>query len=310
MDKKGKESLIFMEQLLLIIIGILLFVIFVLIARIYILHKSTQEIIEAFHERLTTDTNTLIDISTTDSYMRKLACDINKELRLLRKERHRYQQGDLELKEAITNISHDLRTPLTAISGYLDLLEREEKSETVQCYISQIQSRTEVLKNMTEELFRYSVVTSSQSLKLERMDIVCALEESLLSFYAIMQEKNIQPNIKLPEEPMYRELDVGAVHRIFSNIISNALKYSDGDLSVTMENNGSITFSNTAKKLDVVTVGRLFDRFYTVEANHNSTGLGLSIAKILIERMGGNIEAYYKEEKLYIIVLFKKSSSY
>ena len=293
-----------MKYLLLIIIGILLLFIFVLCAKVYVLHKSTQEIIEAFHDRLTTDTNTLIDISTRDSYMCKLASHINKELRLLRKERHRYQQGDLELKEAITNISHDLRTPLTAINGYLDLLEREEKSETVQCYISQIQNRTEVLKNMTEELFRYSIVTSSQNLKLERIDIVCALEESLLSFYAIMQEKHIQPQIELLEQPVYRELDVGAVHRIFSNIISNALKYSDGDLSVTMEKDGHITFSNTAKNLNVVTVGRLFDRFYTVEANRNSTGLGLSIAKILTERMGGSIEAHYDEGKLHIMVTF------
>lgn len=293
-----------MEYLLLIIIRILLSIIFVLCAKVYVLHKSTQEILEAFHERLTTDTNTLIDISTRDTYMRKLASDINKELCLLRKERHRYQQGDLELKEAITNISHDLRTPLTAINGYLDLLEREEKSETVQCYISQIQNRTEVLKNLTEELFRYSIVTSSKQLKLERINLVCALEESLLSFYAIMQEKHMQPNIELPEEPVYCELDASAVNRIFSNIISNALKYSDGDLTVIMSKDGCITFSNTAKNLNVVTVGRLFDRFYTVETNRNSTGLGLSIAKILIERMGGQIEAYYKEGKLYIVIMF------
>ena len=114
-----------MNHLLLIIIGILLLIIFALSAKIYFLRKSTQEIAEAFRDRLTADTNTLIDISSRDPYMRKLASEINIQLRLLRKERHRYQQGDLELKEAVTNISHDLRTPLTAISGYLDLLERE-----------------------------------------------------------------------------------------------------------------------------------------------------------------------------------------
>ena len=177
---------------------------------------------------------------------------------MLRKERHRYQQGDLELKEAITNISHDLRTPLTAINGYLDLLEREEKSETVHCYLSQIQNRTDVLKNLTEELFRYSVVTSFQELKPERMDVVRALEESLLSFYAVMHK------------------------------------------------NGCVTFSNTAHNLNYVTVGRLFDRFYTVEASRNSTGLGLSIAKLLIERMGGSIGAIYNNDKLQIKIIFAK----
>ena len=295
-----------MEYLLFIIIVILLLIIFVLLAKVYFLRKSAQEIAEAFHDRLTVDTNTLIDISTRDPYMRKLAADINVQLRLLRKEHHRYSRGDLELKEAVTNISHDLRTPLTAINGYLDLLEREEKSETVQRYLSQIQNRTEVLKNLTEELFRYSVVTSSQELKQEHMDVVRALEESLLSFYAVMQEKGIQPEIQLPEAPVFRELDAAAVNRIFSNIISNALKYSDGDLSIVMDKSGCVTFSNTAHNLDAVTVGRLFDRFYTVEASRNSTGLGLSIAKMLIERMGGNIEAIYNNGKLLIRIIFTK----
>ena len=293
-----------MENLLLGIIGILLLIIFVLLAKVWFLRKSAQEIRDAFCDRLTADTNTLIDISTRDPYMRKLAADINTQIRLLRKERHRFQQGDLELKEAVTNISHDLRTPLTAIYGYLDLLEREEKSESVQRYLSQIQNRTEVLKNLTEELFRYSMVTSSHELKPERMDVVRVLEESLLSFYAAMQEKNIKPEIELPEEPVYRELDAGAVNRIFSNIIGNALKYSDGDLAVVMDKNGCVTFSNTAQNLNAVTVGRLFDRFYTVEASRNSTGLGLSIAKVLTERMGGSIEASYYDGKLNIEVRF------
>lgn len=110
----------------------------------------------------------------------------------------------------------------------------------------------------------------------------------------------------MPEESLYRELDAGAVNRIFSNIISNALKYSDGDFSVIMDKDGCVTFSNTAHGLNTVTVGRLFDRFYTVEASRNSTGLGLFIAKLLIERMGGNIEAFYNNDKLQIKITFAK----
>ena len=168
-----------MEHLLFILIGILLLLIFALAAKVWFLCKSAREITDGFRDRLTTDTNTLIDLSSRDPYLRKLAADINAQLRLLRRERHRYQQGDRELKEAVTNISHDLRTPLTAIHGYLDLLEGEETSETVQRYLSQIRNRTEVLKNLTEELFRYSVVTSSQELERTPMDVVRALEESL-----------------------------------------------------------------------------------------------------------------------------------
>lgn len=291
-----------MEHLLLIIIGILILIIFVLSAKICFLRKAMKEIMESFEDRMSIDTNTLVDVSSRDPYVLALADKINVQLRLLRSERHRYQQGDLELKEAITNISHDLRTPLTAISGYLDLLEREEKSEEVCRYLIQIENRVEALKNLTEELFRYSVVTSSQELRLERMDIVQALEESLLSFYGVMKEREIQPKIALPEEPVWRQMDAGAVNRIFSNVISNALKYTEGDFSVSMNNDGNIIFSNTAKNLDAVAVGRLFERFYTVEDSRNSTGLGLSIAKILTERMGGTILAQYQEEMLSIVI--------
>lgn len=293
-----------MVELLLSIIVILILIVFALSVKVFFLRKSAREITEAFQDRLTADTNALIDISSRDAYMRRLAAEINVQLRQLRQERHRYQQGDLELKEAVTSISHDLRTPLTAICGYLDLLRREEKSDTVDYYLSQIENRVDALKSLTEELFRYSVISTVGDLKPEHLDIVSVLEESLLSFYGVMQEKGINPEIHLPEEPVFRELDKAALNRVFSNVISNAIKYTDGDFSVSMEHDGYITFSNTARKLNPVTVGRLFDRFYTVEVGRNSTGLGLSIAKLLTERMGGSIEADYQENKLYIRILF------
>ena len=120
-----------MEEWLWALVGIMAMIIIALFMKIYILQKAAKEIANAFADRLMTDTNTLIDISCNDRYMRKLANAINTELRKLCIERHRFQQGDMELKNAVTNISHDLRTPLTAICGYLELLEREEKSDAV-----------------------------------------------------------------------------------------------------------------------------------------------------------------------------------
>lgn len=289
-----------METLPSILIGILVLIILVLSAKIYFLRKSAREISEAFRDRLTADTNTLIDISSRDPRMRNLASEINNGLRILRDERHRYLLGDTELKEAVTNISHDIRTPLTAIGGYLDLLEREEINDNARRYFSQIRNRTEVLISLTEELFGYSMVKSATNLKTERLDVVRLLEESLLSFYAVMKERGIEPKIELPTEPVIRELDKSAVNRVFSNIISNALKYSDGDLSVSMTDSCKITFSNTASKLDAVTAGRLFDRFFTVESGQNRTGLGLSIAKTLTESMGGTIDIAFENGQLHI----------
>ena len=140
-----------MELPPLIILAVLLLTAVILAAKVYFLHRSAEEIAKAFHDIRTSDTNTLISVSSRDPYMRRLAADINLELRLLRKERRRCQQGDLELKETVAGLSHDLRTPLTALIGYLDLLEQEENGETVRRYLSQIRNRTEALKDLTEE---------------------------------------------------------------------------------------------------------------------------------------------------------------
>ncbi len=286
------------------LVGILVVIIIMLSIKIYLMEKSAGEIMEAFGDRLKTDTNILIDISSRDRKMRKLAARINTELRLLREERRCYQQGNQELKDSVTNISHDLRTPLTAICGYLNLLKHEEKGAAVEEYLVQIQNGVDVLTGLTEELFRYSIVISSYEMKREKINVVSVLEESLLSFYAMMQEKGIQPVISMPEEPVWRMLDISALNRIFSNVIGNALKYSDGDLIVEMKENGTIKFSNTAKTLNSVVVGRLFDRFCTVGTSCYATGLGLSIAQMLTERMGGQIRAEYREEMLSITVQF------
>jgi len=294
-----------MEHLLLIIIGILLLIIFVLAAKVYFLRKSAQEIRDAFRDRLTVDTNTLIDISTRDPYMRKLAADINLQLRLLRQQRHKYLTGDRELKEAVTNISHDLRTPLTAICGYLDLLDNEDKSENTSRYLSLIGNRVEAMKQLTEELFRYSVILSTGELVLEPICVNGVLEESIAAFYGVLTSRDIQPEIHITETRIERQLNREALGRVFSNILNNALKYSDGDLFITLRDDGEIIFSNTASSLNGVQVGKLFDRFFTVEAARNSNGLGLAISKTLVEQMGGSISAELTNNKLIIYIRFQ-----
>ena len=294
-----------MEHLLLIIIGILLLIIFVLVAKVWFLRKSAQEICDEFRDRLTADTNTLIDISTRDPYMRKLAADINEQLRLLRQQRHKYLNGDRELKEAVTNISHDLRTPLTAICGYLDLLEREEKSDNTARYLSLIENRVDTMKQLTEELFRYSVILSTEEMTLETVHVNGVLEESIAAFYGALTNRNIQPEIHITENRIERQLNREALGRVFSNILNNALKYSDGDLAITLRDNGEIIFSNTASALNEVQVGKLFDRFFTVEAARNSNGLGLAISKTLVEQMGGSISAELTNNKLIIYIRFQ-----
>lgn len=292
-----------MEGWLWAAIGILVLLVAALIIKIYLLQKAAKEIEEAFIDRLITDTNTLIDISTRDKHMRKLANAINIQLRKLRMERHRFCQGDTELKNAVTNISHDLRTPLTAIFGYLELLEQEDKSEDACRYIEIIQNRAEILKQLTEELFRYSVlITSEENAVKESVIINNVLEESIAAFYTVLSERNIIPQLAITEKKIIRNLDRSALSRVFSNLLSNALRYSDGDLDIILSDTGEITFTNTAAELNTVQVGRLFDRFYTVEAARKSTGLGLAITRTLVEQMNGTIVAKYENNRLSICI--------
>ena len=294
-----------MENWLWVVIGILVFIMGILVVKIYLLQKAAREIKEGFADRLITDTNTLIDISSHDKYMRELANTINIQFRKLRADRHRFQQGDMELKNAVSNISHDLRTPLTAICGYLDLLEQEEKSTTVERYIEVIRNRTEILKQLIEELFRYSVIiTTEDDITTEAVEINRVLEESIAAFYVALNERRIIPSIKMPESKVICYLDGSALARVFSNLLNNAIKYSDGDLDIILSETGEIIFSNTASGLNEVQVGKLFDRFYTVEAARKSTGLGLAIAKTLVEQMNGTISAKYENNRLSICILF------
>lgn len=272
--------------------------------KIYLMRKAAGEIAQGFAEKLNTDTNTLIDVSTRDQAMRALASDINQELRRLRAQRRRYQQGDLELKAAVTNISHDLRTPLTAICGYLELLEQEELSSQAVAYLEVIQDRTQLLRQLTEELFRYCVVLSDPGLEGEPLSLNAALENSLAAFYASLRGRNIEPQVTIPEERVERRLDRAALSRVFSNLLNNAIKYSDGDLLVELTPQGEIIFANTCRGLTGVDAEKLFDRFYTVEAARKSTGLGLSIARALTERMGGELTAHYQNDQLRLTVSF------
>lgn len=284
--------------------AVLLFIISViLLIKVLMMKKSAKEIAVAFQNKIGSDTNTLIDISSSDKDMNALASELNSQLRILREKRQIYSHGDAELKKAVTNISHDLRTPLTAISGYLDLLENEEKSENAEHYLEIIRNRTESMKNLTEELFRFSIVTSPENeLKNEECDISALLQECIAENYTLLSEKGIEPKITLPDNKVMRIADKSAVSRIFTNIISNAAKYSDGDLEITLSEDGEIRFTNTAKNLTKIQVQKMFDRFYTVNEARKSTGLGLSIAKTLVTKMGGEITARLEDTTLKIII--------
>ena len=278
-----------------------------LLVKIIAMRYSVRSLGNEFSERISLDTNMLLGTESRDREIKKLASSINETLTNLRSSYHKYRMGDAELKTAITIVAHDLRTPLTAICGYVELALNNKDEKERDRYLKIVSERAAYMKKLTEELFEYSVITGGEiteekkSINLNRM-----LEDSVMNLYPAFESRGITPEVNICETEIIRELYPSYTERIFSNLLSNALKYSDGDLKVTLDEKGKVSISNSASDLSPVIVEKLFDRFFTVETarNDQSHGLGLSIVKTFAERMNCPLTAKYEDGKLIIEIEF------
>lgn len=285
------------------------FICIFLLLKLFLIKKSIIEIEKNFTKILESDTNNIISISSSDKDIKNLTINLNDNLIELRKQKLKYKNGNQELKKIVTNISHDLRTPLTALKGYIDLINKEKLSISQKKYLKIIQKKSDELNELTGQLFEFSRIidTLEKNINLSK-DECCIneiLEETLLSFYNIFKEKNIFPTINISNKKLYKKVNKISIVRIFENILSNVSKYSNGDFEVEMDDNGIITFSNKANSLDATSVQKIFDRYFSVENAKESTGIGLSIAKQLVEMNDGEIYAEYSRERLYIKINFR-----
>ncbi len=292
-----------MNTILLIIA--IIFIICITI-KIFLLKYSIKEIEKSFDFILNTDTNSIISISSSDKDIKKLATSLNREIIILREQKLQCKNGNDELKKIVTNISHDLRTPLTVISGYIDLIKTEKNENNKEEYLKIIKNKTIELNELTNQLFEFSkFIDIDTEMVKEKCCINEILEETLISYYNIFNDKNIIPQINICKEKIYKEINKISIIRVFENVLSNAAKYSDGDLNIVMNKDGKIIFSNTAKRLDSTSVQKIFDRYFSVENAKETNGIGLSIAKQLIELNNGKINAKYINKTLIIEISFK-----
>ena len=294
--------------------AVLAVIVIILAVKIFLLRKGYDELTSDIKDQAKGDTSIPVVLTTTDRHARRAAVILNDEFRTLREEKVRYENGNKRISSAIAGISHDLRTPLTAINSYLDIMDEEQDEKVRKEYLSRIKNRTRQLSSLTQELFDYSLVCDKEEYIItngepEDIDLKKILEESVLSFYEILKSKGIEPGIEIPDgEVMVRCHEKHAV-RIFENVISNAVKYAKDDLHIKLEKDGTATFSNTAPEMTAVRAGKLFDRYYTVEEGSSSTGLGLSIARELMAINGGEALAEYKNGELIITLRFNSLDS-
>lgn len=287
-----------------LIISLVLIIIF-LIYYIIGINISIKEIEDNLDIILNNDTNKLITISTNNKRLNKLATNLNTNLRKIRKLEISYKNGNKELQESITNISHDLRTPLTAIKGYIDLIKKEKSKKKIVEYLKIIENKSEDLVILTEQLYDYSKsLDLKDKLKKEKVCINDILEDTILSYYALIKKKNLTPEINITTKRIYRKIDKNMAIRILENIISNTIKYTDEDIKITLLDNGKIIIKNKSHVLDNTTVNKMFDRYYTIESGSNTSGIGLSIAKQLVNINGGKITAKYSQGYLIVELEF------
>lgn len=152
--------------------------------------------------------------------------------------------------------------------------------------------------------FSKAIDLENISIQREKCCINEILEETLISYYEIFKEKNINPNIQICSEKIYKNLNKNSLIRILENIFSNAFKYSNGDFKVELKKDGTITFSNKSNILDSTTVSKIFNRYFSVENAKESVGIGLAIVKQLVELNNGKIYANYINETFSINITF------
>ncbi len=276
-----------------------------LMIKIFLMKREIINILASLAVILKSDTNQLITVQTNDHELKQLADSLNKSLRDLRTIKLEYENGNQQLKASITNISHDLRTPLTAIRGYLDFWDKEALNEKQRQYWKIIDQKVKDLTTLTEQLFDFSKSVDTQNeMTKQNVCLNHILTDTLAGFYTSLQQAGIEPQIEICEKKVYRFSNENMLKRIFENMISNALKYSEHDFHVKMDESGIITFSNYTKKLDQTSLGKIFDRYQTLNDTKKANGIGLSIAKQLVELCDGEIHATYEHQILTITIAF------
>lgn len=259
------------------------------------------------------ESNRNLKAVTSDRELEILLNRINKLYEFRQKERISYQRREHQLQREVENISHDLRTPLTSIMGYTELIQDPGTSpEEKQEYLTIIHKRAKVLQGFIEDFYELSRFQGENyPLRYEILQVQPIIKEVLVSYYRQFEKKQIQVEINLEEDARCGIIaDRVQFNRILNNLIQNALKYTKTTFTLKqyrVQENCIIRFCNDNTDLTEEDMKHIFDRFYTGDENRSgqSTGLGLTITKLLVENMKGSIKGELNDGRFTIELCFK-----
>lgn len=293
-----------------IMIGVLSVLILILICILISYKRQVKDICRQLRFLQECDSNMLITTEMKKGHIGELAELLNTLLKERKKERADYQKKEQMIADIYTNLSHDIRTPLTSLDGYFQLLEETQEENDRKRYIQIIQERIESLKEMLEELFTYTKLQNgTYELKLEPQNVGQILKETVFSYYDDWAEQGISPQFEITEEPVWIRGNKQALRRTIQNIIRNGLDHGNKEIRIQLSRNEKqmeLVFQNKIEPGEQIDISRVFERFYKADKarSKSSTGLGLSIAKGFVQKMHGEIAAEIKEDWFCIKISF------
>lgn len=293
-----------------IIIGILAGIIILQSIIIWKYQRQVKDICRQLAFLMKHDSNMLIHHEFGLGGIGMLSDRLNDLLELRRKEKQYYQEKETLIADTYTNLSHDIRTPLTSLDGYFQLMEACENVEEQRRYLNIIHERIHSLNEMLEELFMFTKLKNeSYRLELTSCCINRILKETVFSYYDEWVRREIQPDIQITEEQLYIDGNKQGLSRIIQNVIKNGLDHGEKKIRIVLkreQNQAVLRISNQVIASEKIDIEHVFDRFYKADAarSKTSTGLGLSIAREFVRRMNGEIGAKIEENEFIVEMSF------
>jgi signal transduction histidine kinase len=293
-----------------IVIGILVGIIILQFIMIWKYQRQVRDICRQLAFLMKHDSNRLINREFDMGGIGTLSDSLNELLELRKKEKQHYREKETLIADTYTNLSHDIRTPLTSLDGYFQLMEECENVEDQKRYLNIIHERIHSLNDMLEELFTFTKLKNeSYNLELMPCCINRILKETVFSYYDDWVRMEIQPDIRITEELLHIHGNRQGLNRVIQNVIKNGLDHGEKKISIVLERDHDLAvlrISNQVAHPEQIDIEHVFDRFYKADVarSKTSTGLGLSIAKELVKRMNGEIAAKLEKNEFIVEMSF------